>query len=385
MKTYGIGIVGAGNISSAYLRLIPLFKGLEVCAIADISAEAAKLRGDEFGVASMFVDELLAHPDVDVVVNLTIPSAHFGVSLRAIEAGKHVYSEKPFVLSLEEGEALKAAADARGLSVGSAPDTFLGGAHQQARSIVDGGTLGVVTSGTCHVMSPGMEDWHPNPDFFFQPGAGPILDLGPYYISNLIHLLGPIRKVVAFTGMGRKERTVTAPGPMNGTTIKVGTPTTIHGVLEFHSGAIISIGASWDVKAHGHHNMELYGTEGSLFVPDPNYFGGKLEVAIGSDARVPVQAWAHPFGKHNQDLETSAPIANYRTAGLADMVAAIEEGRSARCGLDMALHTVDVMTALLASGETGEVIELTTTCERPQALTPELAAKMLAQLQQDKN
>ena len=378
MKTYGIGIVGAGNISSAYLRLAPLFKGLEVRTIADISAEAAKLRGQEFGVTAMSVDELLAHPDVDVVVNLTIPSAHFGVSMRAIEAGKHVYSEKPFVLSLGEGEALKAAADARGLSVGSAPDTFLGGAHQQARSLIDGGTLGTVTSGTCHVMSPGMEDWHPNPNFFFQPGAGPILDLGPYYITNLIHLIGPVRKVVAFSGMGRTERTVTAPGPMQGTTIKVGTPTTIHGVLEFHSGAIISIGASWDVKAHGHHNIELYGTEGSLFVPDPNYFGGKLEAAIGVGARTTVEPWAHPFGKLNQDLETAAPIANYRTAGLADMVAAIVDKRPARCGLDVALHAVDVMTALLASGETGETKVLATTCGRPAALTPELAQALLA-------
>ena len=378
MKTYGIGIVGAGNISSAYLRLAPTFKGLQVRAIADISAEAAGLRGIEFGVVAMSVDELLGHPDIDVVVNLTIPSAHFGVSMRAIEAGKHVYSEKPFVLSLEEGEALKAAAESRGLQVGSAPDTFLGGAHQQARSIIDGGALGTVSSGTCHVMSPGMEDWHPNPDFFFQPGAGPILDLGPYYITNLIHLLGPIRKVAAFTSVGRRERTVTAPGPMNGTIIKVGTPTTIHGVLEFVSDAIISIGASWDVKAHGHHNMELYGTEGSLFVPDPNYFGGKLEAAFGADARAPVEAWAHPFGAPNQDLETASPIANYRTVGLADMVAAIEDKRPARCGLDVALHAVDVMTALLASGESGEVKILTTTCRRPSALTPELAAALLA-------
>jgi len=377
MKTYGIGIVGAGNISSAYLQLAPLFKGLEIRAIADISLEAAERRGLEFGVDAMSVEALLAHPLVDVVVNLTVPSAHFAVSMRAIEAGKHVYSEKPFVLSLAEGKALKASANARGLVVGSAPDTFLGGAHQQARSIIDGGQLGTITSGTCHVMSAGMEHWHPTPDFFFQPGAGPILDLGPYYVTNLINLIGPVQRVAAFTGMGRRERVVTAPGPMQGSVIKVGTPTTIHGVLEFVSGAIISIGASWDVRAHGHFNMELYGTEGSIFVPDPNYFGGQVETAVGDAPRSAAASYVHPFSKPNQDLETAQPIANYRAAGLADMVAAIEECRPSRSGIDIALHAVDVMTALLISGETRAVQQLTTTCVRPAALAPEMAQALL--------
>jgi predicted dehydrogenase len=280
-KTYGVGIMGAGNISAAYLRLAPLFKGLEVRAIADILPEAAKKRADEFDVRAQTPDELLKNSEIDVVVNLTIPSTHFRVSMDAISAGKHAYSEKPFVLTLEEGKRLKQAAGERKLSVGSAPDTFLGSAHQQVRNLIDTGKLGRITSGTTHVMSRGMEHWHPNPDFFFQPGAGPILDIGPYYVTDQT---------------GTKQK---------------------------------------------------------------------------------VAPWDHPFGKINQGADTPMPRANYRTAGLADMIQAIEKKRPARAGLDVALHAVDVMTSLLKAGETGKVITLTTTCERPRALKPKDALALL--------
>lgn len=376
-KTFGVGIMGAGNISSAYLKLAPLFKGLEVRAVADIVPAAAQKRADEFNVQAQTPDELLKNSEIDIIVNLTIPSTHYSVSMDIVSAGKHAYSEKPFVLSLEEGKALKKAADERGLKVGSAPDTFLGGAHQQARQIIDSGQLGKIMSGTTHVMSRGMEHWHPNPDFFFQPGAGPILDLGPYYITDLVHLLGPVKRLSAFTNMARTEREVTAEGPYKGTFVKVGTPTTIHGVLEFHSGAIITIGASWDVAAHDHHNIELYGTDGTIFVPDPNFFGGDLVTANVAGERSNVTPWDHPFGKANQDLDKPIHRANYRTAGLADMIASIDGGYNARCGLDVALHVVDVMTSLLKAGETGQVITLSTTCERPLALGPDEARALL--------
>ena len=376
-KTFGVGIMGAGNISAAYLKLAPLFKGLEVRAVADILPAAAQKRADEFGVKAQTPDELLKNSELDVIVNLTIPATHYSVSMDIISAGKHAYSEKPFVLSLEEGMALKKAADDRGLQVGSAPDTFLGGAHQQAREIIDSGKLGKIMSGTTHVMSRGMEHWHPNPDFFFQVGAGPILDIGPYYVTDLIHLLGPVKRVSAFTNLARAEREVTAEGPYNGTFVKVGTPTTIHGMLEFHSGAIITIGASWDVAAHGHHNIELYGTDGTIFVPDPNFFGGDLVTTDIAGTRTNVTPWDHPFGKLNQDLDKDNPRANYRTAGLADMMASIEGGYRARCGLDVALHAVDVMTSLLKAGESGQVLTLSTTCERPLALSPADAAALL--------
>ncbi len=371
MSDLGIGIIGCGNISAAYLRLAPMFKGIEMRAVADINMDAANARAQEFGVRAETVEGLLASDDIDIVVNLTIPAAHVDVSSRILEAGKHVYSEKPFVLTLEEGSAIKALADSKGLRVGSAPDTFMGGAHQQARAIIDDGTLGEVTSGTAFVMGHGMEDWHPNPDFFFLPGAGPILDLGPYYITNLVQLIGPIKKVAAFTSTPAKMRTI-GNGAREGEQVPVKTPTTIHGILEFENGAVVSLGASWDIWGHGHTPMELYGEKATLDVPDPNFFGGELTLTPAREEAAVVTPWEHPFGVENEDGR-----ANYRTAGLADMAVAISEGRAHRCSMDMALHAVEVMGAFLASGESGQVIEMTTTCARPDALGPSEAAALL--------
>jgi predicted dehydrogenase len=369
-KTYGVGLMGTGNVSASYLRLAPMFRGFEIRGVADIEPDAARKRALEFKIPAMTPDEMLKNDEIDVILNLTVPSAHYRVSMDAISAMKHVYSEKPFVLTRAQGKALKQAADKRGLSVGSAPDTFLGGAHQQARDVIDKGLVGKIASGTAHTMSRGMEHWHPNPHFFFQPGAGPMLDLGPYYVTELIHLIGPVKRVTAFAGTPRKERVVTTPNvAATGTTIEVTTPTTIHGVLEFVSGAIVTIGASWDVLSHGHHFIELYGGEGSLSVPDPNFFGGDIIIADHSGKRIKVEPWAHPFGKINQTT-SGGHHANYRGAGLADMIAAIEGGRPARCGLDLALHAIDVVSSLLKAAETGRVMTLTTTCARPAPLRP---------------
>ena len=367
----GVGILGCGNISATYFSLAPLFRGLKVLACADINPAAATARAEEYGVTAQSVEDLLANDELDVIVNLTIPGAHYEMSKRILEAGKHVYSEKPLVLSVDEGKELGRIAAEKGLSVGCAPDTFLGGAHQRARKYIDEGGIGRVTSGTCHVMSPGMEMWHPNPDFFFLPGGGPVLDLGPYYIANLINLIGPVKQVAALTSMANETRTITSE-PRRGEIIPVKTPTNIHALLEFQSGATISLAASWDVWAHRHSNMELYGTEGSLFVPDPNFFGGKVEAAGRDGKTFELDSQDHPFGKPNQGER-----ANYRTAGLADMAVALIEGRDARCSLARALHGVDVMAAILKSGETGAFVPLSTTCTQPAALDAEAARALL--------
>jgi predicted dehydrogenase len=374
-KELGVGIIGCGNISTTYFTLSPLFKGLKVLACADINMNAAELRAEEYKVKAQTIDELLANDEIDVVVNLTIPDAHFPVSKRILEAGKHVYSEKPLVLSLKQGEELRHIAKAKGLAVGCAPDTFLGGAHQLARKFVDDGGIGRITSGACYVMSPGMEMWHPNPDFFFLPGAGPILDLGPYYIANLINLIGPVKRVGALTSMAQTTRTITSQ-PRAGETIPVKTPTTIQALLEFVSGATVTLTASWDVWSHRHANMELYGTDGTLYVPDPNFFGGTVE-ASGRDKDIKaLDSWDHPFGIANQE-SPQGPRANYRTAGLADMAASLIDGRDARCSLDRTLHGVDVMTSILKSGEEGRFVDLTTTCTQPAALGIEEALALL--------
>jgi predicted dehydrogenase len=377
MDALGIGIIGCGNISTSYLRLAPLFRGLQVRSVADVALETARDRGAEFGVRAQSVEDLLANPDIDMVINLTVPDAHFAVTKAILEAGKHAYSEKPLVLSLSDGLALRDLAAARGLSVGCAPDTFLGGAHQQARALLDEGAVGSITAGSAGVLNHGMEAWHPNPDFFFLPGGGPMLDLGPYYIANLINLLGPVRRVGALTSSATDTRTIGADA-RKGEVIPVRTPTNIHALLEFASGATVNLSTSWDVWSHKRAHMELYGTEGTLYLPDPNFFGGVVELGGKDGVIAAVPGWDHALGRPNQEHPKQGPLANYRTAGLADMAQAILAGRDARCSLDRALHGVEVMTACLLSGETGAFVTLQTTCTRPAALGIAEAAELLA-------
>ena len=375
MDRLGIGIIGCGNISTSYLRLAPLFKGVDVVAVADINMTSAQARAEEFGTKAQSVEDLLANKAIDVVINLTIPDAHFPVTKMILEAGKHAYSEKPLVLNMEQGIALRDLAAAKGLAIGCAPDTFLGGSHQQARALLDEGKVGTITAGCAAVLNHGMEHWHPNPDFFFLPGAGPMLDLGPYYVANLINLLGPVRRVGALTSSAQSERTI-GNGARLGEKVPVKTPTNIHALLELANGATINLSTSWDVWHHKRNHFELYGTEGTLYVPDPNFFGGPLELAGRDGNLTSVTPWDHPFGKVNQN-HNGRELANYRTAGMADMVQAVIQGRDARCSFDRALHGVEVMTACLASGETGEFITMNTTCTRPAALGPDEARALL--------
>lgn len=369
-------MIGCGNISITYLTLAPLFPVLDMRACADVYEAAASTCAAEFGLRAMPVEELLASDDIDIIVNLTVPAAHFDVSRRILEAGKHVYSEKPFVLALEQAETLRCLANEQGLRVGSAPDTFMGGAHQLARAVIDAGRAGRIVGGSCHFMSSGMEHWHPNPDFFFQPGAGPVLDMGPYYITNLVQLIGPVQSVVAMSGRARTCRTI-ANGPREGELIPVDTPTTVHAVLEFASGALVTFGASWDVKAHRHEYMELYGLDGSVYIPDPNFFGGEVRLATPESTET-VAEWDHPFSRPNSQDACGLHRANYRCAGLADMAAAIDAGRPQRCSQSLATHVIEVMTSILRAGEEQTRIAMTTSCDRPAALGPADAQALLA-------
>ncbi|MCJ8325395.1 MAG: Gfo/Idh/MocA family oxidoreductase [Rhizobiales bacterium] len=376
MSDIGVGIIGCGNISAAYLRLSKMFKNLEIRAVADLNFDAAKARAEEFGVDARTVDELLASDDIQMIVNLTIPDAHYPVTKRILEAGKHAFSEKPLVLTLEQGEDLRAISEAKNLRVGCAPDTILGGSHQLARKKIDEGLVGKIIAGSAHVMSQGMESWHPNPDFFFLPGAGPMLDVGPYYVANLINLIGAVKRVAALTTSPTETRTI-GSGDRAGETVPVKTPTNIHALLEFENGATITLSTSWDIKSHRHANMELYGTEGTIYVPDPNFFGGQVEYAMADGEIKPVEAWDHPLGVPNQENNQGEMMANYRTAGLADMASAIVEGREHRCSLERALHAVDVMTSILKSGETGQFVDIKTTCTQPAPLGIEEAQALL--------
>ncbi|TFL16314.1 Gfo/Idh/MocA family protein [Jannaschia formosa] len=372
----GIGILGAGNISESYLSRAPLFAGIEVRAVADLDPARAAARAETFGVRAETVEGLLAAPDIDIVVNLTVPTAHHAVTCAILEAGKHAYSEKPLALTLADARDIAARADRAGRRVGCAPDTFLGASHQESRRLIDAGAVGRIVHGTCHVMSAGMEGWHPNPDFFFQAGGGPILDLGAYYVTQLINLIGPVTRVAAMTGTGAATRTI-GSGARAGETITVEIPTTAHALLEFASGATVTLGASWDVQAHGHRNVELYGTEGTIAPQDPNFFGGTTEVIRPGGAVERFDAADHPLSVANRTTNDGAPRADYRTVGLADMAEAIRGGRPHRCALEMALHVTEVLEGILTSGEQGRFVTMATTCDRPAALDAEAARALM--------
>ena len=374
-----IGIIGCGNISEAYLRLAPNFRGLKIVACADIVPAVAKARAKQYGVRAMSVDEMLKSAEIDVVINLTVPSAHYDVTHSILSADKHAYSEKPLTLSAREAKKLVAEADKRGLKLGCAPDTFLGGGGQTARRLIDKGAIGKVVSGTAHVLSHGMEHWHPNPGFFFQPGGGPMLDLGPYYVTALVNLLGPVKTVAAMANSGFTHRLVTAQGPMRGKKVKVSTPTTINAVLAFHSGAEVTIGASWDAWKHGHANpIELYGTEGTMLVPDPNFFGGMIRYSERGGDYIEADAALAPFGAENWGTPGAPMRANYRMLGVADLVDAVRRKREPRCSGRLAAHVLEVMESTLASAATGRFVTLKSEIARPKPLSQADARRLAA-------
>ncbi|MBB3609619.1 Gfo/Idh/MocA family oxidoreductase [Rhizobium sp. BK602] len=373
----GIGVIGCGNISMTYLRNAALFAGVELRACADISADAAALRAREYGIRALGVDQLLADSEVDLVLNLTIPVVHFDVTMSALSAGKHVFTEKPLATSAADGRVLVAEAKRRGLLLGSAPDTFLGAAGRRARRLMEEGAIGRPVSGTAFMMGRGMEHWHPNPQFYYQPGGGPVFDMGPYYLTMMVNLLGPVVRVMAMATKGQEERLITADGPFKNTSFKVGTPTNILSLLEFECGATVNFGASWDVFRHSNHPIELHGTEGSLRLPDPDTFGGTVSLSEGGADWHDFDSDGELYGKRNWPF--AAPDrANYRMLGVADLARALQENRKPRASGELALHVLEIMEAILASGESGRSVSIGGDLVRPPLLGEDEARSFLA-------
>ncbi|MCR8722871.1 Gfo/Idh/MocA family protein [Frigidibacter sp. ROC022] len=357
MKPVGIGIVGLGNISGTYLAAAAGFPLLDIRAVADLNPETADRVAAEHGLRALPLDAIFTDPEVEVILNLTIPRAHVEVGLRAIAAGRHVYSEKPLGISFAEGRKLLEAAEAAGLRVGAAPDTFLGGGHQTARALLDSGAIGKVIGGTAVMAGPGHERWHPDPDFYYDIGGGPMLDMGPYYLTDLVNLLGPVASVAGVCTTPRSSRTI-ASGPRQGEVIPVRVPTHIAGLLHFVSGTTIQITMSFDVQAHRQSHIELWGSAGSLIVPDPNRFGGRPELWRSGSDWTP-QPVTLPFAE-----------GNLRSLGLAEMAEAIRMDRPHRASGALALHVLEVMEAIGRAGEEGRMIEITTDIDRPAPLGP---------------
>lgn len=367
MRPMIVGIIGCGNISEAYFKGAARSGLLRVKACADMRPEAAEARASEFGCAAVAVEALLADPEIEAVINLTVPLAHGPVSRQIIAAGKHVYSEKPLAARFGEAQALVLAAAGRKLRVGCAPDTFLGAAHQAARRALDAGRIGRVVAGAAAVLGHGMESWHPNPEFFFKRGGGPIHDIGPYYVTQLVNLLGPVARVAAQASAGFATRTVTSE-PLRGQVIEVEVPTTVNGVLSFASGANVALSASWDVWKHKRLPFEIYGSEGSMLVPDPNFFGGEVQLTERDGEWQPLDITGHPFHAPNRTLRSGAEVADYRIIGLLDMAAAIRQGRPHRASGDLALHVLEVLDAFERSSLEGRHIAMESTCDRPEPL-----------------
>jgi predicted dehydrogenase len=367
MARIDIGIIGCGNISHSYLKGAARSELVRVKSVADLQGEAAEKKATEYGVQAVTVDRLLADPDIQIVINLTVPLAHAPVSLQVVEAGKHVYSEKPLVTRLEEAEELMLAAAAKGVRVGCAPDTFLGAGHQACRRAIDAGRIGRPIAGSAFFATHGMEHWHPNPEFFFKRGGGPILDIGPYYITQLVNLLGPVARVAAQATMGAATRTVSSD-PLKGSIIQVEVPTTVNGVLSFVNGANVTVTTSWDVWKHCRVPFEIYGSEGSMLVPDPNFFGGDPMLSEGGGDWTPIDISTHPFGKPNRSTNAGAQVADYRIIGLLDMAAAVRDNRPHRAGGDLAMHVLEVLCAFEQSSTEGRHVQIETLCDRPEPL-----------------
>lgn len=351
-----VGLVGCGNISSAYLRNARRLAKFEIVACADLVAERARARATEFSVRAFeSVDALLRDPSIDAVLNLTIPRAHASVAAAALEAGKSVYNEKPLALLREDGRRLLDEAQHRGLRVGCAPDTFLGAGLQTCRRLIDQGAIGEPVAATAFMACHGHEGWHPDPGFYYQPGGGPMFDMGPYYLTALVHLLGPMHSVSAAAHAFDAQRVI-ASAPKRGQTIRVETPTHITGVVGFASGALATVLTSFDVWHARLPIIEIYGREGSLAVPDPNSFGGPVLLRRAAETE-----WG--------DVPLEFPHADEsRGLGLADMLTAIGEQRPHRASGELAFHVLDAMHGFLESASSGRRVELASSCTRPEPL-----------------
>lgn len=384
-RPLGIGVIGCGMVSHAYLGSIARSPSVELRGLASRTHRSAELQASRYGGMAMSVDDLLADPSIDIVVNLAPPAAHHDLSRRTLDAGKHLYSEKPFAVTLEQADDLLRRARANGLLVGCAPDTFLGDGHQRARRLIDEGKVGAIVGGSIAFGSPGMEGWHPDPAAFFKVGGGPLLDVGPYYVTQLVNLLGPVAEVVAIGSTPHAQRIATGIG-REGERIDVQVFTTAAGALRFASGAIISLAMSWDVQAHRRPPIELYGTGGTLSAPDPNQFAGANSIstdgrewhADGTVTKKPrmapqalsravasLMAGVDPVTGGGVDKETTLRLGDHRGIGLIDMADGIVEGREPRASGELAYHVLETLLGLEQAVLTGTGVAIGSRPARP--------------------
>lgn len=357
VEKLNIGIVGCGNISGIYLKnCTGVFDNLQVKAVADLIVERAEAKKEEYDLPLVCSnDELFNNPEIDIVLNLTTPDAHAEVALGALKAGKHVYGEKPLAVSLENGKKMVRLAKEKGLKIGAAPDTFLGGGLQTCRKLIDDGWIGKPVSATAFMVNHGHESWHPDPEFYYKVGGGPMFDMGPYYLTALVSLMGPISRVTGSARITFPERTITSEAK-NGQIINVDVPTHIAGVMDFENGAVASIITSFDIWDSTLPRIEIYGSEGSIVVPDPNTFGGPIYLK-----------------RHNHEEWKEIPLShgytvNSRGLGLSDMAQAIIDDGKHRASGELALHVLEAMHGFHIASDSGKHYNMQSKCEQPAPL-----------------
>lgn len=360
-----VGLIGCGNISQAYFTGCQRYDILDLVACADLDPTRAQAKATAHNLRALTVDALLADPEIEIVINLTIPQAHAPINERILRAGKHAYVEKPFALTVTEAKRVLALAKRRNLLVGSAPDTFLGGGIQTARQLLAAGAIGQPVAATAFCLGHGHESWHPAPEFYYQPGGGPMFDMGPYYITALVNLLGPVRRVTGLTKTSFPTRTITSQ-PLAGKKVRVEVPTHYAGTLEFSNGTIATLIMSFDVWPGAPlPRIELFGSTGTMLVPDPNTFVGPVQIKRAHD-----QTFTAAKPTHSE--------ARLRGTGVADMAYSIlRRRRQFRCNGELATHVVEVMAAFEKSSGTGRFVTITTQCQQPKALPPQLPDNLL--------
>lgn len=354
MDKIKIGVVGCGVISGIYMQnLTQRFKNVELIACMDLIREKAEARAKEFNVPKVYdLEEFYKDPEIELVVNLTTPQSHVDVDLRSLRAGKHVYSEKPFGLNMKEATEVIRLAKEKNLLVGCAPETFLGGGLQTCRKLIDEGFIGDPIAVNAFMMCHGHESWHPDPEFYYKFGGGPMFDMGPYYLTALVSMLGPVAKVSGATKITFPTRTITSQ-PLNGTVIDVEVPTYVTGTLTFKSGVIANLTTTFDTWDTHMPNIEIYGSKGTLLVPDPNTFGGPIYFK-----KPGMKEWEQNPVLHSHQQ-------NSRGIGVSDMANSIMNSRKHRANGDMAYHVLDIMCAFHDSSDTDKIIKLDTTFDVP--------------------
>ncbi len=374
-KVFKVGLIGCGHIAETYFRAEKYFNNIKIIKCADINLKAAKKCSKEYGIKFLSVNEILKDQEVEIILNLTIPKAHYEISKKALLNGKHVYSEKPLAINLKDGKELLKISRRKKLYLGNAPDTFLGGGIQKSKELVEKNIIGKIKLGNAVFAFPGIQSYHPNPEpWFAKLEGGPVIDMGPYYITALVNLLGPAKKVSGRIINGSKYRTI-GIGPKKGRKFKVNCPTTYLSTITFKNNTVIRLTLSFDVIAHQRNHIELYGEKGSMIVPDPNMFGGSVFTCkkLGDNWKEFKTTKMH-LGKINIRTQSSraneAPTnANYRGAGLSEMAYSIEKKRKHLCNGEISLHVLDIITSIMKASKSGVNQSINTDCVKTKKFT----------------